>query len=99
MPPRSYNLNLPSNPFLQALYFVLGGVLLIGAVLMGAILLAVGLGVAIVLAIVIYARVWWLSRRQGKSPGRTTGRTSEVLEVEYTVVDERDPGDEPGSRR
>jgi len=98
MPPRSYNLNLPSNPILQVLYFVAGGVLLIGAVFMGAILLAVGLGVAICLAVVIYARLWWLSRSQGKSSG-SARHTSETLEVEYTVVDERDPGDESGPRR
>jgi hypothetical protein len=99
MPPRSYRFNAPTNPFLQVLYFIVGGVLLIGAVLMGAVILAVALGIAIILGLVIYVRIWWLRRRLRQS-GRSqsdrnpsgSGRTQgdDVLEVEYTVVDERD---------
>lgn len=96
MPPRSYSFNPPTNPFLQVLYFIVGGVLLIGAVLMGAVILAFALGLAIVLGLVIYVRVWWLKRKfrkaaEGQSrPDGGRGRSDDVLEVEYTVVDERD---------
>lgn len=89
MPPRSYNFNPPTNPFLQIVYFVVGGVLLIGAVLMGAVILAVALGLAIVLGLIVYVRVWWLRRKLARRGGRT-GSDSDVFEVEYTVLDERE---------
>lgn len=87
MRPRIYTFGAPTNTFLQVVYFILGGLLLIGAVLMGAVILAVALGLAIILALVVYARVWWLRRKL-----RRSGRQAEdnVLEVEYTVVEERD---------
>ena len=105
MAPHSYSFNTPTNPVLQVLYFVLGGIVLIGAVIMGAFILAIALGIAIVVGVIVYARVWWLKRtlrRAGGPFGGPSGRSvgggstsdSEVLEVEYTVVDERD--DRPG---
>ena len=95
MPPRGFNFNPPANPFLQALYFVAGGVLLIGAILMGAVILAIALGIAIVAGLVVFVRVWWLKRKieraRRKRGGRSGTQDSEkVIEVEYTVVDERD---------
>ena len=102
MPPRTYTIRPPTNPILQALYFVVGGILLIGAVIVGAVVLAFVLGFAIVVGLVVYARVWWLSRklagrRGSPSPGRDGSSGSEVLEVEYTVVSERDQRDEHSS--
>jgi hypothetical protein len=88
MPPRSYQIKPPTNPILQVLYFVAGGVILIGAIVMGAVLLAVALGIAIVVGLVIFARVWWLKRKF-----RAAARQSEAIEVEYTVIDERDERD------
>jgi hypothetical protein len=96
MPPRAYTIRPPTNPILQVLYFLVGGVLLIGAVIVSAFVLAFALGLAIVVGLVVYARVWWLSRKLARAPGpRGTGQgggssKSEVLEVEYTVVGERD---------
>ncbi len=98
MPPRSYTFNTPTNPFLQVLYFVIGGIVLIGAVLMGAVILAIALGIALILGLVVYARVWWLGRKlrkaaQDRRSGRGRQAGDEVLEVEYTVVEERDERD------
>jgi hypothetical protein len=95
MSPRGYTFNAPTNPLLQVVYFVVGGVVLIGAVLMGAVILAIALGIAIILGLVVYARVWWLSRkiaRSGSGPGAGSGsgRDADLIEVEYTVIDERD---------
>jgi Flp pilus assembly protein TadB len=89
MAPRSYTFNTPTNPLLQVVYFIVGSIVLIGAVLMGAVILAIALGVAIILGIVIYVRVWWLQRKLRRSRG-TSAEDAEVLEVEYSVVDERD---------
>jgi hypothetical protein len=105
MPPRTYTIRPPANPILQVLYFVVGGILLIGAVILGAVVLAFVLGFAIVIGLVIYARVWWfsrkLARRQASSGTGSSGSSgSDVLEVEYTVVSERDASDrsDPGDR-
>ena len=96
MAPRLYTIQTPSNPFLQVLYLLVGGLLLIGAVLMGAVILAIAFGVALVVGLIVYVRVWWLGRKlrrsRGSKPERPDGKSGseDVLEVEYTVVDERD---------
>lgn len=98
MPPRSYQFNLPTNPILQVLYFILGGIVLIGAVIIGGFLLALALGLAIILGLVIFVRVWWLKRKLRAAAGSSgSGRAAEgssVIEVEYTVVEERDERDD-----
>jgi hypothetical protein len=93
MPPRTYTIRGPRNPILQVVYFIIGGLLLIGAVLMGAVILSVALGLAVILGLVIYARVWWL-RRKLRQSGRSAEAGADVLEVEYTVVEERDERDD-----
>jgi hypothetical protein len=97
MPPHSYPFRTPPHPLLQAVYFVIGGVVLIGAVLMGAVILAIALGLAVVIGVVAWIRFWWLKRRTARSapPPATQG---ELLEVEYSVLDERDERDERDSR-
>jgi hypothetical protein len=100
MPTRSYTFRPPTNPLLQILYFVLGAILLIGAVIVGAFVLAFVLGLAVVVGLVVYARVWWLSRKLAKTQGSSgSGQgggssDSEVLEVEYRVVGERNDRDD-----
>lgn len=95
MAPRNYILTPPTNPFLQVLYVAFGGIVLIGAVLMGAVILAFALGLALIAGIVVYIRVWWLKRKLGRThqaaggPGGDAANV-EVLEVEYTVVSEDD---------
>ena len=101
---RAYITGPPANPVLQVLYFLVAGVLAIGAVLLGAVVLAFVLGFAIVLGIVVWTRVWWLKRkflRAGAADGGTvksdsgsTGQGAEIIEVEYTVVEERDPSEQ-----
>jgi uncharacterized iron-regulated membrane protein len=99
MPPRIYTVRPPTNPLLQALYFLVGVVILIGALFMSAVILVVVLGLAVILGIVIYIRVWWLKRKLARSRGNSaagpsTRSESEVIEVEYTVINERDEKDD-----
>jgi uncharacterized protein (DUF58 family) len=99
MPQRLYTIKPPTNPILQALYFLVAAVLLIGAIIMGAFILAVVLALAFVFAIVIYIRVWWLKRKLARSGGSPSAGPKqpvdkEVIEVEYTVVNERDERDD-----
>lgn len=87
------------NPLIQGLSLLAGAVLLIGAVVVGAFLLAIAIGVGLVLALIILCRIWWIKRKLARA-GRGTaeaGRaesTGRVIEVEYTVLDE-----EPDERR
>lgn len=79
-----------SNPFVQVLSVLLFGVGLIVAVLMGAVILAFALGVAIVAGIFFWIRIWWLTRKIRRGQARKPGADGRVIEVEYTVVDERE---------
>lgn len=94
---RIHLLNMPKNPIAQALSLLFFGIVLIGAVLMGAIVLAVAIALAAIFAVVFWIRMWWLTRkmrrrtRGGSSRERSEQSSdSEFIEVEYTVVGERD---------
>lgn len=102
---RVFNLNAPGNPFLQAVYVLVGGLLLIGAVLMGAVILVAALGFLLLFGAIFWLRVWWLRRKMARSkrtdgtssghPGPGSGR---VIEVEYTVVEEKTPSNDREDR-
>ncbi|HSG66387.1 MAG TPA: hypothetical protein VLD39_15365 [Gammaproteobacteria bacterium] len=79
---------MPANPLLQVVTLVLGAVVTVGAVFLGAILLSLFLGLAVIAGLVLYIRLWWLRRRAGSTKDRG-GRPGEFVEVEYTVVGER----------
>ena len=91
---RRFNLQT-TNPFMQIGYLLVGGVLLIGALFMGALLLAFVLGFALVFGVVFWVRLWWLRRKMLKQAAHAGGRpeagSGDIIEVEYRVVDERDP--------
>ena len=91
-------LERPTNPLLQAVYLVVGALLLIGALVMGAVILAFVLGFALVFGIVFWIRLWWLRRKLMRGSGAAARRVDraqegDLIEVEYTVVEERDPRD------
>jgi hypothetical protein len=100
MTPRGYKLRMPSHPLLQVVYVLLGGIVLIGALFMGAVLLTVALGLGLVIGVVALLRVWWLGRgRPRPARGRPAqGRpvSGELLDAEYRVVAERDERDGRG---
>jgi membrane protein implicated in regulation of membrane protease activity len=103
---RIYNWRMSTNPFVQVLWLIALGVVLIGAVLIGAVIVAFALGLALIASVVFYIRLWWLRRkfmraragqegsadRQQRS-SRDTRTDSRTIEVEYTIVDERDTRD------
>jgi len=76
---------------------VLGIAVLVGAFLLGAVVLIAFFGFIVVMAIIVYARIWWLKRKfAGADPsatggqGGTDGHSMNVLDGEYTVVDVHD---------
>lgn len=82
------------NPLIQGVSLLVGAVLLIGAVVLGAFLLAIAIGVGLVFALIILGRIWWIKRKLARA-GRGTGGAGReqsdgrVIEVEYTVIDEK----------
>lgn len=88
---------LPENPILQVLVLVMGAVVAVGAIFVGAILLSLFLGLAVIAGLVLYIRLWWL--RRGLRSGKSRSRSDRFVEVEYTVVDERPMPDDETQRR
>ena len=87
-----YRVLASRNPILQVAGLVVGAVVTIGAILVGAVLLSLILGLAVIAGLVLFVRVWWLRRRQRRTPTGEARRSSppgEIVEVEYTVVKER----------
>ena len=86
---------MPENPLLQFVALIVAAIVAVGAVFLGAILLSLFLGLAVILGLVLYIRLWWLRRGLNKRDKGQSMRSGEFVEVEYTVVDERSPSDEP----
>jgi len=80
----------PTNPFVRMLGLVVGVVLFIGAVLIGGIVLAALMGFLLVAGVIIYVRVWWLTR---KVAGRQQSEDS-FVEAEYRVIEPSTRDDE-----
>jgi uncharacterized protein (DUF2062 family) len=90
---RQFTFGASGNPIVQVLSLLVLGAVLIGAVAIGAVLLAVVLGLAVVAAMVFAVRLWWVRRKLAKRPPAGGQARGELIEVEYTVVEERDPQD------
>ena len=89
----AYKLRVSDNPLVHFAGLIVGGLTAIAAVLLGAVLLSLLLGLALIGGAVVFARLWWLRRRMGKTararrrPGGSAA--ANIVEVEYTVVEER----------
>ena len=83
-------LGASGNPILQLAGLILGVLVAIGAVLVGAVILSFIIGFAVLAGLVAFVRLWWLRRRMQKAPiGPTRKVPGEIVEVEYTIVKER----------
>ncbi len=78
----------PPNPFMQALGFVVGVILFIGAALIGGLVLAALVGFVLIAGLIIYARIWWLTRKARRQ------QEDAFVEAEYRVIEPSDD-DEP----
>jgi hypothetical protein len=82
----------PQNPFVRAALFVCGLVVFGFAIVIGGVLLAGLIGLGLLAALVIYARVWWLTRAARRGSTHESGR-EDVFEAEYRVIEEPDRDD------
>ena len=69
------------NIFAQIASLIIGIGVLVLSVILGAFFLAAFLGFAILVAVAVYARFWWLRRRFEQA------QRDEFIEAEYRVVD------------
>ena len=96
---RSFSFGNSGHPLVQALWLLVFAVVLVGAVILGAFVLAVLLGLAVIAFIGFKLRAWWLRRGppgSGPGPGRPA-KGIPYIEGEYEVVDtdaERRPRDQ-----
>ena len=101
MLPRDYMIRAPSNPITQALVLIGAAMLAIGAIFIGAIILVLFLGLAVIAGLVFYMRLWCLQRRAAQTEASGPPKSQEYVEAEYTVVRERPASDDrtqdPGS--
>ena len=91
-----YRVLASKNPILQVAGLVVGAVVTVGAILVGAVLISLILGLAVIAGLVLFVRVWWLRRRAERSarPYGKRAAEGEIVEVEYTVVQERSVGNQ-----
>ena len=95
-------LGASGNPILQLAGLILGVLVAIGAVLVGAVILSFIIGFAVLAGLVAFARLWWLRRRMQNAssgpsgPSGPSGQSGpsrkvpgDIVEVEYTIVKER----------
>lgn len=83
-------LSASGNPILQIAGLIVGAVVTVGAILVGAVVLSFAIGFAVLAGLVLLVRVWWLRRRMERAAGPGSRRpTGEIAGVEYTIVKER----------
>ncbi len=83
----------PTNPFVQALGLIVGIIAFIAAVFLGGIVLVALIGFMLVAGIILYIRIWWLTRKAGLQR-----RDDSFVEAEYEVLDTKTADDDrPGS--
>jgi hypothetical protein len=95
---------LKGGPLTQVLSVIVFAVLLVGAIVMGAVLLAGIVGVAVLAWIAFSVRLWWIKRklrRSATASDRPDAATGRLIDAEYEVLDERDArhDDGDGDRR
>ena len=83
-------LSATENPILQAVGLIVGALVTVGAILVGAVVLSLGIGLVVLVGLVMFVRVRWLKHRMKQTVTPTDDMPSgEITGVKYTVVKER----------
>ncbi len=84
-----YKPQFSRNPLVQVAAIVVAALVTVAAVLLGAVVLAFFVGLAILAWLVLSIRLWWLRRRMRPGGTGPAAQRGDIVEVEYTVVEER----------
>jgi hypothetical protein len=85
-----YYLSSPTiGPFGRILAAVLAVLVFAGILVFGAIVLAIGVVLGLILWIGFAIRHWWLRRTGVEQPPGSESNQSETIEAEYTVISRR----------
>ena len=95
---RVFSFGSSGNPLAQILSLLAFGVVLAAALIMGAVVIAVLLGLAVIGGSVLAIRSWWLRRKfrggppfgGGSDPPGPGPANARLIEGEYVVVNEPD---------
>ncbi len=85
----AYKLQFSRNPLVQIAAVVVAVLVTVGAVFLGVIVLSFFVGLAILAWLGLTIRLWGLRRRMRRGETGHSAQGGEILEVEYTVVEER----------
>lgn len=77
----------PRSLLMQIIGFVVGVGILIVSVVLGAFLLAGLFGFGLLVALIVYIRVWWLGRKM-----TAARQEDDIIETEYQVIDTSERG-------
>ena len=94
----SSNRGFPAgNPIANALVVIVGALAIAASVVLGFFALMVLASLVLVFAAIIGIRVWWFRRKFLKAhrPAEPDGRTQNVIEGEFRVVDAKKRKDPP----
>ena len=75
-----------SNPFVQLFGLVIGIILFIGAVLLGGVIIAALIGFLLVAGLILYIRIWWLTRKAVRQQQQQQQGQASFVEAEYQVI-------------
>lgn len=86
-----------NSPLARILGFIVGVLVLTAAIIIGGLVLAAFIGLAVLGGIALSARLWWLRHkmRQAMGEGGPAGRAGDrVIETEYHVIEVTEERDE-----
>ena len=86
------NVQTPVNPLLRAVYFVVGVIVLAGALFFGAIVLAFVVGFIVIATAVAAVRFWWIRKKLEKAAAgatRSAAAAGRIIEGEFAEVREQ----------
>lgn len=83
------NFSWPQHPLAQVASMLVFLAFAVIAVFVGAVLFSFLFGLAAIAAVVVYARLWWLRRKQRGAVKRPSAR-GRIIDAQYEVVRRRD---------
>jgi hypothetical protein len=80
----------PMNPLGRLLAGILAVLALAGAFFFGIFVFLLAMGLGLVAWLFLWARMWWLRRKQPSEHQKEPEQAGKVIDAEYTVVSRRD---------